>query len=210
MIFEQPGGAIAKRSDIWPDDWSPDGRYLLVVQGTRGAFDKNRRLSVLDLESKEVIPMASSAGAVGGNFSPDGRWLAYCIERDGQLQVYVSRFSEELLQQARDSEEARPAMESAPRWQVSNEGGSRPRWRGDGKELYYIRTDNVLVAVALEFEGESLRVGASTPLFAAAIRLGDYAYDVTPDGQSFLLNTQGAGTKTPLVLVTGWAAKLGR
>jgi len=210
MIFEQPPDAVVQRKDIWPDDWSPDGRYMLVVQGLYGAYDKERRLSVLDLESEEIVTLASSGSTVGGNFSPDGRWLAFSLLRDGEEQVFISRFSEEILENARNAGETRPALEGVPRWQISHEGGSRPRWRGDGKELYYIRTDNVLVAVALEVEGESLRVGASTPLFAAAIRFRDYAYDVTPDGQRFLLNTQGAGTKTPLVLVTDWAAELER
>jgi Periplasmic component of the Tol biopolymer transport system len=182
-IFEQPPDAVAHRKDFWPDDWSPDGRYLLVVQGTYGAYDKERRLGALDLESEEIITLASSGGTVGGNFSPDGRWLAFSLLQDGEVQVFISRFSEELLENARNAEETRPALEGVPRWQISHEGGSRPRWRGDGKELYYVRTDNAVVAVALEVEGESLRVGASTPLFAAAIRFRDYAYDVTPDGQ---------------------------
>jgi Tol biopolymer transport system component len=191
-------------------DQSPDGRYLLVGQAIWGAYDRERRLSVLDLVTNELTPLAASEGTVGGNFSPDGRWLAFSLLHDGKDQVFVSRFSEELVEKARNAGGTRLALDGVARWQISYEGGSRPRWRGDGKELYYVRADNVLVAVALELEGESLRVGASTPLFAAAIRFRDYAYDVTLDGQRFLLNTQGAGTKTPLVLVTGWSADLER
>jgi Tol biopolymer transport system component len=209
-VFDQPPDSAAERKDAWADDWSPDGRYLLVGQAIWGAHDRERRLSVLDLVTNELTPLAASEGTVGGNFSQDGRWLAFSLFHDGKDQVFVSRFSEEPVEKARNAGGTRFALDGVARWQISYEGGSRPRWRGDGKELYYVRADNILVAVALELEGESLRVGASTPLFAAAIRFRDYAYDVTLDGQRFLLNTQGAGTKTPLVLVTGWSADLER
>jgi len=189
---------------IFPDDWSPDGRWLLMVQasdyGTAG------RLCILSLQDEDASPLAlvASEAAVHGQFSPDGRWLAYSAVEGGNEEVYVVPFDSSEL----EGTGSEPLFADAPRWQISRAGGSRPRWRGDGKEIYYVRRDNTVVAVPLEVEGGSLHIGEASDLFTAPIRFRDYSYDVAQDGQRFILSTQGSGDATPLVLVSDWRAEL--
>jgi hypothetical protein len=97
------------------------------------------------------------------------------------------------------------------KWQVSTAGGSWPRWRRDGKEIFYLAPDNKLMAVVVNGQGSGFEVGALRPLFdtrAPRINLRS-AYDVSPDGQRFLVNTLADGTASaPITLVVNWPALL--
>ncbi len=108
------------------------------------------------------------------------------------------------------SDAAGAALGGRSRWQVSTAGGSRPRWRRDGRELFYLRTDNTLMAVALNGSGESFGVGAEQPLFQAFQRLGSWTYDVTADGQRFVVNETGGGQERPIAVVTNWTRAIGK
>src|SRR5262249_36630279 len=115
------------------NDWSPDGRYLLYM-----AVDPKTRsdLWVLPVASgtagdrKPVPYLRTPAWEAQGQFSPDGRWIAYTSDESGQSQIYVQSF---------------PA--GGGKYQVSTGGGTQPRWRRDGKELFYIAADGKLMAV---------------------------------------------------------------
>lgn len=104
---------------------------------------------------------------------------------------------------------------SAGKWQISTEGGSQPMWRADGKEIFYVASDGMMMAVPIE-SGEGLfRPGAPKPLFQTRLearegdgQTGDFAlrqYDVTADGQRFLLNQHVAdATDAPITVVVNW------
>jgi hypothetical protein len=165
---------------------SPDGRHLLFMDFGRG-FPELRRL---DVESRraEVV----DAGAEGA-FSPDGRWVAYVGPNSGLV--------------------VRP-LEGGGRLQVSVGPGTQPRWRADMKELFYMARDKKLMSVPLTIRGATLEAAGPVPLFQTRIiqpKLVLFQYDVTPDGQRFLINSlPREDAAAPLTLLVNWPAELGR
>jgi Tol biopolymer transport system component len=120
--------------------------------------------------------LASKSAVTNGQISPDGKWVAYGSNESGDWEIYATTFPD-----------------AQGKWQVSRGTGREPRWRGDGKELYYIGQDKTLMAVPVE-AGASFAVGTPAPLFRvngrAQISSTDlYTYDVTKDGQKFLVNS---------------------
>jgi hypothetical protein len=97
-------------------------------------------------------------------------------------------------------------------WQVSLDGGHWPRWRGDGKELYFVSPRNVLTAVEIHAKEDGLEVGHPIPLFSfrpgRIYRLGMVGYDVTPDGRRFLMNAAADENNRPLTLLVNWQEEL--
>ena len=176
-----------------PTDWSRDGRFLLADRGPIGAADV------------WVIPLARSSEAHalvqppayrnGGQFSPDGRWVAYTSRETGRAEVYVTSFAER-----------------GARWQVSARGGIQPRWRRDGQELTFVSADGELMAAAVGSRGSDFEVRDVKPLFHvnmfAGPRVGAHAYDVTPDGKRFLVNAAGEAGEVRVALVDHWDAEL--
>ncbi|MGH9651389.1 MAG: TolB family protein, partial [Terriglobales bacterium] len=127
-------------------------------------------------------------------FSPNGRWIAYSSDESGNSEVYVTPF---------------PGQ--GGRWQISTGGGSRPSWRRDGKEIYYLAPDDKLMAVSSSEKGAGLEVGPPQPLFTVRPKRWRWGrgYDVTADGKRFVVNTllsQESGS--PLTLVVNWNAGL--
>jgi eukaryotic-like serine/threonine-protein kinase len=125
-----------------------------------------------------------------GRFFPDGRWIVYGSNESASNEVYVARF---------------PGPGGT--WQVSAAGGSGPRWGGDGKEIFYLGLDNKLMAATVNGAGSAFEVGAVRPLFdTRAITNQRSMYDVSPDGQRFLVNTLAAAVPAPITLVVNWPA----
>jgi hypothetical protein len=98
-------------------------------------------------------------------------------------------------------------------WQASVDGGKWPRWRRDGKELFFVTLRNVVTSVEIREKGESLEVGRPAPLFSfhpglRIYRQGMISYDVTPDGQRFLLSVAADENNRPLTLLLNWTANL--
>jgi Tol biopolymer transport system component len=130
--------------------------------------------------------------------SPDGRWLAYISDESRTNEVYVQSF---------------PA--GGGKWQVSTNGGVQPRWRHDGKELFYLAPDGKLMAVAIK-TGATFEAGAPETLFQTRIYGGlatsplfSQQYDVSPDGRQFLINVDMSDvTAAPLTVVLDWTAAL--
>ena len=121
--------------------------------------------------------------------SPDDRFLAYASEQSGRWEVYVQALSG-----------------ASGRWQVSTEGGRNPRWRGDGRELFYLAGADRLMAAEVT-PGEVPLFGAPRELFVQAID----SFEVAPDGQTFVvLRPADSDLDRPLVLVTDWQARLDR
>jgi Tol biopolymer transport system component len=188
-----------------PDDWSVDGRNIVYeVRDPKTRAD----LWVLPVtgapaERKPMPYLQTVADERQGRFSPDGRWLAYISDESvaSQYQVYVQSFPT-----------------GAGKFQVSTgAGGVQPRWRRDGKELFYIAADGKLMAVQVKTAPE-FEAGAPQPLFDPRIAAGAHPawarYAVTADGERFLVNTIGAthegATSEPITVVLNWQAALKR
>jgi hypothetical protein len=130
-----------------------------------------------------------------GQFSPDGRWVSYTSDESGRSEVYVKSFN------------GAPA-----KFQISTDGGEQSRWRGDGKEIYYLSADAKIMAVRVKSAAESLERESPRPLFDARWLTwsnAGYAYDVSRDGQRFLVIQRAEGATTePLSMITNWSAGL--
>jgi hypothetical protein len=127
-------------------------------------------------------------------FSPDGHWLAYYSDESGREEVYIQRF---------------PKL--GDKVTVSSGGGSQPRWRRDGKELFFVTLDGRLMAAPVKMSDGRLEAGEPKPLFRMPLRLAptQYTYDVSADGQRFLAMapTQQARPE-PLKVMLNWKAAL--
>ena len=172
------------------EDWSPDGRYLVVDESKfLGPQNWHDTLQVRRVDGDGKLELEID-NASGGHFSPDGRWLAYSDETSGQL--YVT-----------------PFPGPGGRIAVSSAGGVDPRWRGDGQELYYVADDFSLVSVAVRESPQEVRVLSSHALFRLQLPSGAGFYDVTRDGKRVLVNIRTHKEQTaPLTLVTNWPAQL--
>ncbi len=110
-------------------------------------------------------------------FSPDGKWIAYTSNESQRNEIYVTPFRP-------------PPSEPGGKRQVSTAGGFLPRWRTDGKEIFYVGPDRLLMAAEVEAKGQTIEVGQVRPLFSAIdTTQGNPIYDVSPDGEHFLLRT---------------------
>jgi hypothetical protein len=95
------------------------------------------------------------------------------------------------------------------KWQVSTVGGNWPRWRRDDREILYLSPDSRLMAASVEGRGSAFEVGMVQPLFGTRARTTRrYMYDVSPDGQRFLMNTDVETALQPITLVVNWTAAL--
>ncbi len=180
---------VSDKADNYPNDWSRDGRYIL--------YERAKAFWITTLpELKSRVFMNVQATVKNGQFSPDGKWVAYTSNESGKWEIYVTSFPE-----------------PRGKWQVSSAGGTQPRWRGDGKEMFYLAPDGKLMAV-LVTAGANLDAGAPVILFQAnpRERLATselVTYDVTKDGQRFLINSQMKNPETqPMSVILNWGAEL--
>ena len=173
----------------WPSDWSRDGKYILYVRGTD-------LWSVTFPELKSRLFLKAPSVLRNGQFSPDGKWVAYASNETGKWEIYVTSFPE-----------------PHGKWQISSEGGQQPRWRGDGKELFYLSSDGKIMAVPVT-TGAKFDSGQPVSLFQASPRqegslLDQFFYDVSRDGQRFLINTLVKSAETqPMSVTLNWDAEL--
>jgi len=189
---ERPVFKAKNSDDIIPNSWGPGDQLILCTHQS------------LSGDHLELVPSAGGSSTpfqVGpgsqknGQISPDGKWVAYASDESGNWEIYVTTF---------------PA--AAGKWQISRGGGSEPRWRGDGKEIFYLGPTGMLTAVPVSTEG-TFSTGAPTPLFQfhgrAPISSTDvFSYDVTKDGKRFLVNRYVKPERiTPLTVVLHAADK---
>jgi serine/threonine protein kinase len=171
-----------------PEDWSADGRLILFRD--QGAAT-NADLWVIPLEgARTPRPVLNSAFEEReGRLSPDGRWIAYVSSEPGALEVFVSSF---------------PAP--GAKWRISSGGGHQPRWRADGKELFFLSESRDVMAAPIATNSDgSLQAGTPQSLFAtaAASFAERNSWDVAPDGQRFLVNSVPV-QRAPITVVVNW------
>jgi eukaryotic-like serine/threonine-protein kinase len=178
-------------------DWSPDGRFLLYQ-----SVDPIQNLDIwalpLDGDKKPFPVVQTEFEEHGGQFSGDGRWIAYVSIKSGRYEVYV-----------------RPFLRTGDEIRISTDGGDQVRWRPDGKELFYIARDGQLVAVPIRPGSSSETVEAGSPVRLFVTRVGGWAsglpgpqYVVSPDGMRFLMNTLSEDVNTsPITVILNWKGK---
>jgi serine/threonine protein kinase len=174
-------------------DWSPDGRYLLTESGNIVRGDSEITILPLDPNEKpRLLPVANGGTQSSGQFSPDGKFIAFTMIANSAPQVFVVPFSG-----------------GNGMWQVSTEGGRWARWSRDGKQLYFLSMHNEMTSVDIVKKGDSLEIGRATPLFSfrPSLRIyrgGMIGYDVSPDGKRFLLVVAADENNRPLTLLQNW------
>jgi len=182
--------------DIAPNSWSLDGEDLLCTwQPTEGGL----HLALVLVSDAKLSPFhLTNFDETNGQISPDGKWVAYTSNETGDWEIYVTTFPTAVGER-----------------QVSRGGGTEPRWRGDGKEIFYIGAGNTFMAVPVSVEG-AFSAGNPTPLFRAWLRshvssTDSFSYDVTKDGQRFLVNSYAKPSQVvPLHVVLNATAGLAK
>ena len=193
-----------------PTSWSADGKWLLY-DSTGPNPKTGRDIWVLPLTPeqpgaalKPSLVLQTTFDELDARFSPDGRWILYSSNESQRFEVYVTPF---------------PPAPSGPggKRQVSTAGAalSSPRWRQDGREIFYVSSDQRLMATEVAIKGGTLEVGAVRSLFGlfqrpvAAFGVGGSSFDVSADGQRFLLfAAPEQRSAKPLTLIQNWAAGL--
>ena len=181
------------QSVIQPQDLSSDGRYLLyVTPGDKTGLD----VWALPLfgDRKPFPYLQAKFNESQAQFSPDGRWVAYTSSELGRDEVYVQSFPQ-----------------PGSKRQVSSNSGAQPRWRADGKELFYLALDQKLMAVAVNDGVTGTPVALfQTRLSTEGSQAPDYRpkYDVTPDGKRFLLSLRPEIIGPPITVILNWTAGL--
>jgi eukaryotic-like serine/threonine-protein kinase len=171
----------------YPTDWSPDGRTIVfhTYAATTGAD-----VWTMSADGSGPKPLLNGTyDEMQAQLSPDGQWIAYTSFESGHGEIYV-----------------RSIADAQRRWQMSAGGGTDPRWRGDGGELFYLSADSKLTAV--EFAAAS-GPGTPKPLFAVSVIPPGMPYlsnyDVTDDGQRFLIKLPVHDlTSAPVYVITNW------
>jgi Tol biopolymer transport system component/predicted Ser/Thr protein kinase len=168
-------------TDMFPSSWSSDGESLFMDRQIANHPDTD--IYVYSFRTQELKPLiATPFNEGGGMISPDGTLFAWVSDESGHPEVYVARY---------------PSL--SDRRQISSGGGFVPRWRRDGRELFYASAGSQVMAADVTKENATPQ-----PLFSlSAVRV----FDVSPDGQRFLVSqTIDDVTKIPLTLVTNWSA----
>ena len=182
---------LESQRDQFPSDWSRDGRFLIYYQ-----IDPATKYDIWVLpmtgDRKPFPLMSSPFNEHRARLSPDGRWLTYTSDETSWDEIYIQSF---------------PSL--GKKWRVSTNGGTRPVWSRDGKELFFMGTDRKLRVAAVK-AGAKIETGTPVALFETRLALTRF-FDVSPDGRRFLLIDQLPEAITPpMNLVTNWAAGVKR
>jgi len=180
--------------------FSSDGRYLIFerLAATPGSHQEIWALPLFGDRKAFPVVQSPQFDVAGPAISPDGKWLAYVSHQSGLEEIYIVPFGK-----------------GTGKWEVTNSGGrgaTRPRWRHDGRELFFLSLDNKLMSAEIAEQGTSLVVGKVAPLFQANPVFSSHLhwpYDVSADGKKFVVATQIVQeTSGSLTLVTNWPALL--
>ncbi len=182
-------------------DFSPDGSKIVYAQLNESKSWDTYMLTLDGLGQPEPLLQSKFAEA-NADVSPDGRWLVYSSDESGQQEIFVRPFPDV----------------NFGRWQISTMGGTRPLWAPNGRELFYLDAARAMISVKVattpEFSaGESTRLFDASPYATAGIT--GRPYDVSPDGQRFLMHrnleaTPGREPAPRIVVVLNWFEELKR
>jgi Tol biopolymer transport system component len=175
-------------------DWSRNGRFILYFQLDPKSGRDLWALDMMDKDRKSLAVANTLFEESLAQFSPDGNWVAYQTDQSGRFEIVVQAFPEA---QGRSS--------------VSTNGGIEPRWRSDGKELYFIAPDGKLMSASVSTAGTTFQSETPVALFQTRIAGGAAnlfrpQYAVSRDGR-FLINQLAEESATPITLILNWAPK---
>ena len=178
----------------FPTDWSSDGRYILYREiDAKNGFDQ---WALPVYGDKKPIPLATTPFEErDGQFSPDVRWVVFSSSESGRSEIYVQ-----------------PFPGPGGKVQISTNGGAQPRWRHDGKEIFYIAADNTLMSVPIKVSpaGDSVEPSAPvslfrTRVFSNVVLGGKQQYAVSRDGQRFLMIVSAEDAAvSPITVLLNW------
>ncbi len=206
-----PGGLVVKASNgsgdeeilvpgaNFPADWSPDGRFIIYLR--RGAKTRADLWLVPTFGDKKEFQITNSPfDERSPQISPNGRWLAYSSDETGNYEIYVQSFSAD-------------GKLGTDKKRISTAGGHIPVWRRNGSELFFVAADGQMMSSAVKTGGAEFEFSAPKPLFKTRmLALGIYnfhEFDVSPDGQRFLIGTLiGEPTAPPPTVILNWTAAL--
>jgi len=202
-MVDGSGEKVFFKSDllVQPTDWSHDGQF--IVYGRRDSQTQwdiwvvPAAVDPSGASRKPITYLQTPFNEHHGHVSADSKWMAYASDESGRWETYVGAFPH-----------------GGGRSQISTAGGVEPRWRADGKELFYVAPDGALMSVALEFNDKTVRPGAPRELFKA--RFGEFGADMfrpvyspSNDGRRFLVNIVVEETMpSPVTMVLNWPAAL--
>jgi Tol biopolymer transport system component len=187
---------LTSKVDKPVESWSADGRYLSFEYQAPGNSDLHLLPmgAMPNAPSLQSIPFrATRYNESRSKFSPDGRLIAYRSNESGRFEVFVQSLAAE-----------------GGRWQISTDGGDEPDWRADGKELYFISRTDVLMAVDIQRNGDTIRAGIPKTLFPVRrITNRRNRYVVSRDGNRFLsITALPEKPPDPPTVVINWPALL--
>jgi len=183
-LLTTPGGKFAQ-------SWSRDGRFIAFeLFGLPGMVGEDLWALALTGDKKPFPFLRSKFEKLDPEFAPDGRWIAYQSDESGRDEIYVASFPT-----------------PSHRRQISVNGGSHPRWRADGKELFFLGLDGKMAVVEVRRSGEDLVAGPARELFFTRAKLERKVFDVTGDGRRFVIATTLL-EQMPLTVVVNWPAEL--
>ena len=183
-------------------DVSPDGR-LVLFRALNANTGWDLLAATLDRKSEPIPIAVTPFEEREGQFSPDGKWVAYASNESGRAEIYVQ-----------------PFPDAGEKWQISINGGAQPRWRRNGSELFYIGLDRKLMAAAIKAAtpGRSFEAGTPVELFQTRITgpavpagSNSHQYVVSPDGSHFLINTTSEdAVSPPLAVILNWRPSMAK
>jgi Tol biopolymer transport system component len=185
----------ADNLDKHPNDWSPDGKFLLYSASQKAGYDLWVLPDPLGKPgtAKPYPFLQSEFSQTVGRFSPDGKWVAYQSNQSKRSEIYVA-----------------PFPGPGKKLQISTNGGTQARWSRNGREIFYLAPGGTLVAAEIKLSAGTLEVGKIQSLFSGLNLGGDAVqYDVSADGKRFLVIRKiEQRTSGPLTVIQNWTALL--